>query len=83
MVQEAPLHDEIVEGLRALTTDRQAGEADAALGAMLDRLSNRDVAEALLALSDQELGDLLRRLTNDTLADLLAESVRVVSFQKP
>lgn len=73
MVQETLLHDEIVERLRALSATRRPAQTEAEILAMLDRLSNRDVAEALFKLSDQELAKLVGQLTDNIVADLLAE----------
>jgi magnesium transporter len=73
MVQELIAQEELVERLRALAASRRPQQVEAALGDLLDRLSNRDVAEALVALPDQELADLVSLLTDDLVARLLAE----------
>jgi magnesium transporter len=73
MVQEILLQNELVERLRALAAERRPGQAEDELRRLLDRLSNREVSEALFALSDHELAGLIGQLTDDTVADLLAE----------
>lgn len=73
MVQEVLLPNELVDRLRALAAVRRPQQTEAELRGLLDRLSNREVAEALFELNDQELADLVGQLTDDTLAELLAE----------
>ena len=73
MVQELIADEELVERLRALAASHRPRQTEAALGELLDRLSNRDVAEALIALPDQEIADLVAQLSDERTADLLAE----------
>ena len=73
MVQETLVQEELAARLQALAGARRPQQTEQDLRALLDRHSNREVAEALLELSDQELADLVGQLTNDTVADLLAE----------
>lgn len=73
MVQETLPREEIIVRLTELSTAHRAAHAEQELRQLLDRLSNREVAESLLELEDQELADLVAQLSNDTIADLLAE----------
>jgi magnesium transporter len=73
MVQETLPRDEIVVRLTELSAARRAAYVEREVRQLLDRLSNREVAESLLELEDQELVDLVAQLSNDTIADLLAE----------
>jgi magnesium transporter len=73
MVQETLPREEIVARLAELSAGRRIQQTEHELRGLLGRLSNREVAEALFALSDQELADLIAQLTDDIVADLLAE----------
>lgn len=73
MVQETLVHEGLVERLRALSAAHRSALAEAELRELLDRHPNRDVTEALIALSDQELADLVAQLSDQIVADLLAE----------
>jgi magnesium transporter len=73
VVQEALTRTELLDQLRALAATRRPEHAEAALRGLLDRLSNREVAEALLQLSDQEMADLVAQLGDEVIADVLAE----------
>jgi magnesium transporter len=73
MVQGTVEHEELVESLEALAGGRDSGHTERTLNEYLDRLSNREVAEALMALPDQALANLVAQLTDETVARLLAE----------
>ncbi|MGD9891698.1 MAG: magnesium transporter [Dehalococcoidia bacterium] len=73
MVQETVLHDEMVERLQSLAAGHDSRTTEQFLSEYLDRYSNRDVAEALIALPDQQLANLVARLEDDTVARLLSE----------
>lgn len=73
MVQETLSREEIVDRLRTLSAARHTQQTEQELRALLGRLSNREVAEALFLLSDRELADLMGQLTDETVAELLAE----------
>ncbi|MER3419807.1 MAG: magnesium transporter [Chloroflexota bacterium] len=70
---EARLHEDLVVRLRVLSTAQHPERTATEVRRLLDRLPNRAVAEALLALSDQELAALLFQLTDDIVAELIAE----------
>jgi magnesium transporter len=73
MVQETIVHDDLVNRLQSLAEGRSSHTTEQALNDLLDRLSNREVAEALIALPDQQLANLVARLTDITVARLLSE----------
>jgi magnesium transporter len=73
MVQELIAHEDLVERLRVLAASGRPQQIEATLSDLLDGLSNRDVAEALVALPDQELANLVSQLTDDLIAEILAE----------
>jgi magnesium transporter len=73
MAQETILYDDIATHLRALSAVREPATVETGLRRMLDRLSNRQVAEALFVLSDQEIANLVARLSDETVGELLAE----------